>query len=48
MKKAVLYGICAAVVVAALTVSLIFVFGGKNEPPVETPELNGTWVVIAE
>lgn len=48
MKKTLLYIIGAIVVVAALTVSLIFVFGGKNEnEQVNVPDLTGNWVVAA-
>lgn len=47
-KKNLLIAICAVVVVAALVVAAIFVFGGKdNVPTVQKPALSGTWVVAA-
>ena len=49
MKKNVLYGICAAVVVVAIAAALLFVFSGKGETPeVKKPDLSGTWLVVAQ
>lgn len=48
MKKPIIYGICAAIVVVAIAVSLIFVFSGNNEATTDnTPTLDGTWVICA-
>lgn len=48
MKKNVIISICAVVVVAAIALALIFVFGGQEQTPkTEKPDLSGTWVVVA-
>ena len=47
MKKPILYGLCAAVVVVAIVVSIIFVFSGDNNPNANKFSFDGTWVICA-
>lgn len=49
-KKSIAIAVCSVLVVAALVVSLVFVFSGKGEEPVAQGSklnLKGTWLVVA-
>ncbi len=47
MKKKIIYGICAAVVVVAVALCLIFVFSGNIEVAKQAPNFEGTWMICA-
>lgn len=47
MKKKIIYGICAGVVVIAVALCLIFVFSGNIEVANQAPKFEGTWMICA-
>lgn len=47
MKKKVVVIACGVVIVAAIAAMLIFAFGGKNDVPAVTVNMEGTWKVVS-